>query len=556
MIDDVKPLRQLHNTLSKWSNIEWKRKDIDPSVLHALEIYSAFVSESYPKFNNKPIEYSGESTQPPISPMSPLPAPPVPPQPQKDPRIKSILMKFFPNGIRKSSSIELGKFRREWEKAEQAECSYTDEQLREQIAAICIDTGDRWYMPQSLLSDDDRKLIDDELLHFFDGAHHVLYFKAFYAQVQHLLSNSKVTPELFASALKACYCDKFHFFANFLSDQRQPVQDIAYEIRQAMISAGVPMTVAQLCERLNHLPPEKIEQTLKENSSFIKNTKNKNTGGEFFYEGMVPLTTEDAQAIGDIISGCILRERYALRADVLRRVDSQIPDIAEQMRPYSISAKWEIISRRLCNRFSFTETVACSKGNKLAATDVLSMFCQNHAPFSLQEYKDFAEEAGTQPLAYIPRDNAFRVSEKRYIAKNEIAFPVSQVDAAIELYCTGDYLPVTAICHLDPNFYAFPFVGHTWNAYMLEQYVYDHSRTFKLCFGGNTSASGIIVRRKLKLEDNDLLSLILADSGVELKQEQAINWLYENGYIPSHTKSWASESILHRAKLIREEREK
>lgn len=69
-------------------------------------------------------------------------------------------------------------------------------------------------------------------------------------------------------------------------------------------------------------------------------------------------------------------------------------------------------------------------------------------------------------------------------------------------------------------------------------------------------ASGIIVRRKLQLEDNDLLSLILADSGVELKQEPALNWLYENGYIPSHTKSWASESILRRAKLIREEREK
>lgn len=91
---------------------------------------------------------------------------------------------------------------------------------------------------------------------------------------------------------------------------------------------------------------------------------------------------------------------------------------------------------------------------------------------------------------------------------------------------------------------------------MLEQYVYDHSRTFRLCFGGNTCASGIIVRKKLQLEDNDLLSLILADSDVELKQEPAVNWLYDNGYIPSHTKSWASESILRRAKLIREEREK
>lgn len=546
LIPEIEPLRRIRKQLTLSSNsVALKRKGIDQAALNALEVYTNFVQESYPKFDKIP-----------VPPVPPPPAPPAPPQRKNDPRIESILLRAFPNGIRKSSSIELHKFRREWKNTEQAECSYTDEQLREQFEACCIDTGDRWYMPQSLLNDDDRKLVDDELLRFFDGNHHVLYYEAFYAQIQHLLSNSKVTPELFASALKALYRDKFHFFANFLSDQRQPAQDIAYEIRQAMISAGMPMTVAQLCERLGHLPPEKIEQTLKENSSFIKNTRNKDTGGEFFYEGMVSLTAEDVQAIGDIISGCILREGYALRADVLRRVDSQIPDVAEQLQRYSLPAKWEIISRRMCNRFGFTETVACEKGRKLAATEVLSMFCQNHTPFSLQEFKDFAEEAGTQPFTYIPRDSAFRVSENQYIAKNEIAFPISQVDAAIELYCTGDYLPVTAICHLDPNFHAFPFVGHAWNAYMLEQYVYDHSRTFRLCFGGNTCASGIIVRKKLQLEDNDLLSLILADSDVELKQEPAVNWLYDNGYIPSHTKSWASESILRRAKLIREEREK
>ena len=546
LIPEIEPLRRIRKQLTLSSNsVVLKRKGIDQAALNALEVYTNFVQESYPKFDKIP-----------VPPVPPPPAPPAPPQRKYDPRIESILLKAFPNGIRKSSGIELDKFRREWKNTEQAECSYTDDQLREQFEACCIDTGDRWYMPLALLNDDDRKLVDDELLRFFDGAHHVLYYEAFYAQIQHLLSNAKVTPELFASALKALYRDKFHFFANFLSDQRQPVQDIAYEIRQTMISAGMPMTVAQLCERLGHLPPEKIEQTLKENSSFIKNTRNKDTGGEFFYEGMVSLTTEDVQAICDIISGCILREGYALRADVFRRVDSQIPDVAEQLQPYSMPAKWEIISRRLDNRFGFTETVACEKGKKLAATEVLSMFCQNHTPFSLQEFKDFAEEAGTQPFTYIPRDSAFRISENQYIAKNEIAFPISQVDAAIELYCTGDYLPVTAICHLDPNFHAFPFVGHVWNAYMLEQYVYDHSRTFKLCFGGNTSASGIIVRSKLQLEGNDLLSLILADSGVELHQEPAINWLYDNGYIPSHTKSWASESILRRAKLIREEREK
>lgn len=164
LIPEIEPLRRIRKQLTLSSNsVVLKRKGIDQAALNALEVYTNFVQESYPKFDKIP-----------VPPVPPPPAPPAPPQRKYDPRIESILLKAFPNGIRKSSGIELGKFRREWKNTEQAECSYTDDQLREQFEACCIDTGDRWYMPQALLNDDDRKLVDDELLRFFDGAHHVL----------------------------------------------------------------------------------------------------------------------------------------------------------------------------------------------------------------------------------------------------------------------------------------------------------------------------------------------------------------------------------------------
>ena len=95
---------------------------------------------------------------------------------------------------------------------------------------MCIDTGERWYLPETLLSSEDKELLDKELLHFFDGNHHVLYISQLYDSVQKQLSNNLVTPELFGVVLRSQYRRKYYFSREVIADTANVRLDIAKEI--------------------------------------------------------------------------------------------------------------------------------------------------------------------------------------------------------------------------------------------------------------------------------------------------------------------------------------
>ena len=403
-------------------------------------------------------------------------------------KITEILSERFTNGFRKESFIDLRKFKKAWEEKTGSEYSDSDEYLKKAIASLCIDTGERWYLPSALLSDEDKEQLDKELSHFFDGKHHVLYISQLYDAVQNQLTNKLVTPELFGVALRSQYRKKYYFSRDVIADAANVRLDIAKEIENEIVSSGRPIAVNILQERLSYIPAEQIEKELKNNSHFIRNTRDKETGGEFFHDSMLRITEAEALEIVDIINGCILRDDYALRGDVLKRISSRLPEMAERIAGYSGHGVWEVIRRRLVNRFSFTDTVACKLGVWLTNTDLLTMFCKNRPPFTWEEYKDFAREIGAQQNSKIAQQYAFRVGQNQYISKSDIAFQVDQVDSAISLYFVPDSISVEDILSFD----AFPSCGYPWNHYLLEQYVLERSQKYCLDGGGNYGLSGTI----------------------------------------------------------------
>lgn len=403
-------------------------------------------------------------------------------------KITDILSAKFANGLRKESFIDLRRFKKAWEESVGSEYSKSDDDLKKTLASVCIDTGERWYLPETLLSSEDKELLDKELLHFFDGNHHVLYISQLYDSVQKQLSNNLVTPELFGVVLRSQYRRKYYFSREVIADTANVRLDIAKEIENELVCVGRPVAVNILQERLNYIPADRIEKELKNNSHFIRNTRDKETGGEFFHDSMLRFTEAEALEIVDIINGCILRDDYALRGDVLKRVSSRLPEVAERTAGYSAPGIWEVIRRRLVSQFSFTDTVACKLGVWLTNTDLLTMFCKNRTPFTWEEYKDFAREIGAQQNSKLAQQYAFRISQNQYVAKSDIAFQVDQVDAAISIYFTSDSISVEDILSFD----AFPSCGYPWNHYLLEQYVWERSQKYCLDGGGNYGLSGII----------------------------------------------------------------
>ena len=105
-------------------------------------------------------------------------------------------------------------------------------------------------------------------------------------------------------------------------------------------------------------------------------------------------------------------------------------------------------------------------------------------------------------------------------------------------------------------FDAFPYVGYSWNSYLLEQYVATVSHDFTLMHSSyaKNNTSGAIVRRDAGFESfDDVLADILANAPVNLEKDTCLEYLADVGYITRRKLSSINETI-SRAKMLRSQK--
>lgn len=210
------------------------------------------------------------------------------------------------------------------------------------------------------------------------------------------------------------------------------------------------------------------------------------------------------------------------------------------------------VAYKLQDRFTFSGTVITPKGKAMNMIDVFALFCQHHVPFTLDGLADFAKECDSSIYWDTVHMNCARVSEKEFVATEAVRWNSPYVDAAIELYCPGKYISMQTIQHFD----AFPYVGYTWNSYLLEQYIATASKDFILMHSSyaKNNTSGAIVRRNAGFNSfDDVLADILANVPVDLMKEPCLEYLANAGYITRRKLSNINE-IISRAKMLRSQK--
>ena len=148
--------------------------------------------------------------------------------------------------------------------------------------------------------------------------------------------------------------------------------------------------------------------------------------------------------------------------------------------------------------------------------------------------------------------NCARVSETNFVAAEAVHWDIPHVDAAIALHCPGKYISLKSIQYFD----AFPYVGYSWNSYLLEQYVATVSKDYMLMHSSyaKNNTSGAIVRRTAGFESFDeVLADILANASVELEKGPCLEYLANTGYITRKKLSNINE-ITTRAKMLRSQK--
>ena len=143
-----------------------------------------------------------------------------------------------------------------------------------------------------------------------------------------------------------------------------------------------------------------------------------------------------------------------------------------------------------------------------------------------------------------------RTSEDTFVSEKYVHFDEEEIDTALDLFVTGQYLPLKSVT----TFATFPHCGQSWNLFLLESYCRRFSRRYRFeSLSMNSRNVGTIVRKNCDLSYSEILTDAVAASNVELKKTTVIEFLYTHGYI-GRRHYGKTDELVKQAKILRERR--
>lgn len=443
-----------------------------------------------------------------------------------DERYKVILKDRFVKGYRLASGLDLKKFKRYYFEIHGNELAEDDDIIISKIRNAGIVHDDKLFVAETMLSTE----IKDRLLSYiadeFASGKKALYFEALFR----LFSDQFLDYYIYdAEMLKAylTYCNESGYIitANYIAKESGVSANPFDEVKNYLVGAGVPVDADSICEVLSHIPRKKVMQILGMNSEFVNNGKS-----HYFHVSVVSLSQEELENIAILIADFIREKEFISGNELVEAIKVKYPHIIDNNQSISALGMRDTIKYHLHNHFSFSGNVISGKDKWMSMADVFANYAKNRSFFDIAELETLAEEMNSTIYFDAVYDNALRISQSRFVSKEQAQFRVEETDLVIDRFCGGKYISVAAIT----EFGSFPDAGFQWNSFLLASYVNAYSKQYRfLTAGFNKNASvGAVVRRNSGIETfDDFLSIALAEGDCKLNKENALDFLVAQGYL-------------------------
>lgn len=457
--------------------------------------------------------------------------------------ITEVLSTHFSNGFRIDSPIELLRFRRFATEDFGNEMLITDEELITTISSCGIFFNGKVYVIGNEIESRIRNYIDLAVSSDVE----IIFYSSFYSQHEEwLLAGGVISEEMLKELLVKMYPKYVHktkYFLPKVGDGTE-LSKIKREILRVWGSDSM-LNYEQLNERLPYIPLDKIKYVLAQNGDFIWNAK-----GVYTHISKVDLTNEECTAITDYVEVVCRRDGYVSFSDV------PLDGIAERNYELSLTAihnaVFEIV---LSDKYDRRGKIITRKGDSLDALTIMKEYCRKLEKCSLQELLDFERELTGESHRWIPMEAGYsvmvRADEHSYIAEKYVHFDIVEVDSALDLFVTGEYLPLKSIT----TFAAFPHCGQPWNLFLLESYCRRFSNRYRFeVLAVNSKNAGVIVRKSCRMSYIQIMADAVAKSDIPLEKKVIEEFLCGNGYLGRRSYSKTDE-LIEQAKSIRERRD-
>lgn len=461
-----------------------------------------------------------------------------------------VLEKKFPRGYRIGSSIEMKRFRRYYEAENGIELTIENDEIESAIRQSGIEHEGRVYAPRTMIDEELEERLFDYVEKCLSNGKRVLYFEAIFREFEEeFLDHNIYNANMLKTYISNIAGDKYFIGKSYLSAEKMSAADPIEDIRMCVKEHGLPLDVEDLCRTLSHIPENKIKTILGMNLEFVRNSK-----GQYFHADSFSVSDEELENISAIISAEISVHEYISGNELYDAVKSKYPYIYERNMMFSMIGWRDALKYKLGNQYSFAGNIISAKGKDLSMSDVFANYAREQGEFTLQELLVFAENIGSAVYFDAIYQNAARISQEQFVENHSVSFQVKATDEILDRFCTGSYIAVPGIT----DFAIFPEASHPWTSFLLEHYLAYHSERYCLMHGGynrNVVVGAMVKKNKSYADYDELLTDVLADSGVALQKKTALNYLSNNGYIAR--RSCANiEVILINARAKRNKKEK
>jgi len=457
-----------------------------------------------------------------------------------------VLLEKFPKGYRADSNLDLKRFILYYNTVYGTELDAGDELTRKQIKSKVIHSGISYgghvFAVDSLVSEDTKKNLLEYLERGFSQGSRVIYYRALFEEFNEEFLGQRIYDEDMLRTYLMHECKgEYIFEKNYLSLEKNVEVDPKEDIISLLVSHGSPMKTQEIYDALPHYATDRIDFVLHTDKKFVCNTWN-----EYFYVSLIDLSDDELEDISEMIEESIEERHFISGNEMITAINTKYPAMLERFPQFSQLGLRDSIAYYLQGQFAFNGNIISSLENKLSMNDVFAEFAKAHERFTLDELNVLKNEMNSTIYFDAVYENSLRVSKDLFVSKNEADFDVEKTDAAISAFCRGAYIPLSEVT----SFSSFPYAGYPWNIFLLEHYVAMYSIEYKLMHKGynGDNCVGAIVKRTSGIEDYEtLIEDVLTHSEIELNKNEALQYLYDKGYI-ARRKYSGIEQILIKAR--------
>ena len=297
--------------------------------------------------------------------------------------------------------------------------------------------------------------------------------------------------------------------------------DTANEIRVILQNSHTPLTLEDFKERLWYVPIDRIKSELSRLSEAVCIDKR-----TYFFALNFYISPDEKIALIKAMHSAIYSNGYLVSKNLREIFNNACPSAALDSEYLKDHAIRDIIKIILKDEFDFSSSVITEKGNPLDIGQLYRNYAAEHERLTLREIKEFQDTIGMPIYWSDIFKEMVRISATELIHKDKVQFDVEAVDNALEKIYPDEYTALKDIT----LFLSLPVASVRWNGYVLESYLRDYSKKFRLVqiSISNDDYYGVMLKNTSDLESyNDVAADMLAKNKSWTDEKSALRCLVD-----------------------------